>query len=115
MSDVVQRGEAAGLSSCRVQHEQDAALQQILDLDEEILLGPVSVQASFGEDTAIVPGSVVITSGQLLFWQEAASDHDLRADAVSIDLHAMTSTDDDDSPAVYIHLLHHILDNPEDG
>jgi len=104
------RGEAAALSSCRVLQDT-AALEQIL-AGEDLLYGPVAVTALFpARDDAVddgdsanhrVPGTLVIASKHLLFWADSsstdvraasASDYDLRVDALSIDLHALTGVD----------------------
>jgi Regulator of volume decrease after cellular swelling len=126
MSDgTIWHGAGANLSSCRVADtllRQSALEQSLHDREETILLGPVPVLAQFkhnnqddneDDEPEFIPGSVVITSQQLLFWQDAAEEpfHDLRVDAVCIDLHALTQTSnvddgDADSPptAIYIQM-----------
>jgi Regulator of volume decrease after cellular swelling len=130
MSDgTIWYGECANLSSFRVADaslRQSALEQSLHDREETILLGPVPVLAQFKLDSQddkyddepeFIPGSVVITSQQLLFWQDATEEplHDLRVDAVCIDLHALTQStttsnvDGDDDPnspptAIYIQM-----------
>ena len=109
------RGEAAALSSCRVRllpavDDSAAALEQIL-AEQDLLYGPVAVTALFpasgdphvdeNDNNHRVPGTLVVASKHLLFWADtsstavgaAASDYDLRVDAFSIDLHALTGVD----------------------
>lgn len=118
----VLHGEAAALSSCRVSDRAllQSALQQIFRSDEEIMLGPFAVLARFhdeqenGDDGDYIPGNVVISSEQLLFWKDGPiGNFDLRVEAVCIDLHALTrdqesdrDDDNDDNPpsAVYLQI-----------
>jgi Regulator of volume decrease after cellular swelling len=124
--DTIWHGACANLSSCRVADaslRQSALEQSLHDREETILLGPIPVLAQFKHDNQddnepeFVPGSAVITSQQLLFWQDAVEEplHDLRVDAVCIDLHALTQSssmtsnvddDESDSPptAIYIQM-----------
>jgi hypothetical protein len=127
-------GDAAGLSACRVGEGSNsssrellqAALEQLLDGDREerILCGPLAAQATFigldneeEDDRKMeeeeVRGTVLVTSEVLLFWtadRDTGKRLDLRADAVCIDLHALTQ---DEPPSVYIQMTNSSAeDNP---
>jgi Regulator of volume decrease after cellular swelling len=111
----IQWKQAANLSLVRASFKSssefasNAALQQFLDPEERILLGPIHVTrrqqttvefepSGNGDARDSCQGRFVITSERLLFWGDESDDNDAIVPAECIDLHAIASasTDADD-------------------
>jgi len=105
----VNRGDEANLSVLRVAFQQgssteSSALEQFLDEDERVLMSSMQVTASLiceNDTFDDVPALILLTSERLVLWSnnDDNTQADLVADAICIDLHAMSQ-----ESSVYIQL-----------